>query len=76
MSGFNRNTMLTSLSKGCALSLALACLAACNAKDPSQPKPPTPQAGVVPHTQLDALDRAQGVEATLQQAAQRNDAAE
>lgn len=59
------------------LALVLTCLAACNAKDPSQPKPPTPQAGgAIPQAQLDALGQAKGVEATLQQGAQRSTATE
>jgi len=57
-------------------------LATCNAKDPSQPKPPTPQAedrepaSVIPQAQQDALNKARNVEAVLQQGAKRNDVAE
>jgi hypothetical protein len=52
-------------------------IAGCNAKDPSQPNPPTPQAegGVIPKAQLDALNKAKGVEETLKQGAQRSDPA-
>lgn len=59
-----------------------ASLCACNARDPSQPKPPTPQAetehatGVIPQSQLDAMKKAKDVEKVLQQGAQRSDASE
>jgi hypothetical protein len=40
----------------------------CGPKDPSQPTPPTPQAGgVIPQAQLDALNKAKNVEQVLQQ---------
>jgi hypothetical protein len=71
----------TTFSAGAAASIrtavAIAALAGagCNAKDPSQPKPPTPQAesGVIPQAQLDALNKARGVGDVLQQGAQRSD---
>lgn len=56
-------------------------LAGCNAKDPSQPKPPTPQAeggsggGVIPQAQIDALNKARNVENVLKEGAQRNEPA-
>lgn len=59
------------------VTIALAGVAACNGRDPSQPEPPTPQAsGVIPQAQLDALDKAKNVEAVLQQGAKRSDPAE
>lgn len=52
-------------------------LGACNSKDPTQPKPPTPQAtGVIPQAQLDALNKAKAVEDVLKQGAQRSELAE
>lgn len=49
----------------------------CNAKDPSQPKPPTPQAGgVIPQAQLDALNKAKNVEQVLQQEKEAHDRSE
>lgn len=49
----------------------------CNAKDPSQPKPPTPQTGgVIPQTQLDALNKAKNVENVLQQEKEAHDRSE
>jgi hypothetical protein len=49
------------------LPIAVLAINGCNAKDPSQPKPPTPQAGVIPQAQLDALNKAKNVEKVLQQ---------
>jgi hypothetical protein len=73
------STLVRSLAAGAAIA---ALLCACNAKDPSQPKPPTPQAeteqatGVIPQSQLDAMKKAKDVEKVLQQGAQRSDASE
>ncbi|HSB98241.1 MAG TPA: hypothetical protein VLC91_17400 [Spongiibacteraceae bacterium] len=60
------------------IALALCSFSACNAKDPSQPKPPTPQTGgVIPQAQLDALNKAKNVENVLQQEAhQRSEQAD
>jgi hypothetical protein len=56
---------------------ALLNIGGCNAKDPTQPKPPTPQAnGVIPQAQLDALNKAKNVEQVLQQGQQRNEQAD
>jgi hypothetical protein len=74
------STLFKPLATGAAIA---ALLCACNAKDPSQPKPPTPQAeqpattgGVIPQSQLDAMKKAKEVEKVLQQGAQRSDASE
>ena len=49
----------------------------CNAKDPSQPTPPTPQAsGVIPQAKLDALNKAKNVENVLQQEKEAHDRSE
>ena len=54
------------------IALTLASFSGCNAKDPTQPKPPTPQTdGVIPQAQLDALNKAKNVEQVLQQEADK-----
>lgn len=56
------------------VALTTLALAGCNPKEPTQPTPPTPQTGgVIPQAQLDALNKAKGVEEVLQQGAQRSE---
>lgn len=59
------------------ISGAILGISGCNAKDPTQPKPPTPQAGsVIPQAQLDALNKAKNVEQVLQQEKEAHDRSE
>jgi hypothetical protein len=63
---------MSRLVKIIALPIIIVGVTACGPKDPSQPKPPTPQAGgVIPQAQLDALNKAKNVERVLQDSAQQ-----